>query len=73
MDGNRRAPSQERCLLLSKHGHQYVFHYLSGQERELYFALIDCARNPTTTLHWADIFLAMDQVSPWHDYLPVHR
>ncbi len=54
-----------RYLLLTKNGHRYVFCYRRGQERDLYFRLIDCARDPHTALSWSEVFLAMRYVAPF--------
>ena len=54
-----------RYLLLTKSGHRYVFCYRRGQERDLYFRLIDCARDPRTPVGWSEVFLAMRYVAPF--------
>jgi len=50
-------------LLLSKKGHRFIFCYRSGQERQLYLRLIDCARDPATPFGWPDVCLVMEQVA----------
>jgi hypothetical protein len=58
-----RAKDDRQYLLLSKSGHRFVFCYRSGQERELYLRLIDCARDPFTPFGWPDVCLVMEQVA----------
>ena len=59
-----------RCVLVTKNGHRYVFSYQCGQERELYFALIDCARDPESVLAWPEVLIAMQHVPPFPAHLP---
>ncbi len=54
-----------RYLLLSKNGHHYLFCYHSGQERNLYFQLIDCARSTETEVSWPEVFVAMEHIAPF--------
>ena len=54
-----------RYLLLSKNGHHYLFRYHCGQERDLYFRLIDCARSPETEVSWPEVFMAMEHIVPF--------
>ena len=62
-EGDAPARDERQYLLLSKRGHRFIFCYRSGQERELYFRLIDCARDPLTPFGWPDVCLVMEQVS----------
>jgi hypothetical protein len=62
MHQGQHASPGEHFLLLGKDGQHHVFRYLDGQERELYFTLIDRARDPENGLTWSDVFTAMDQV-----------
>jgi hypothetical protein len=62
-EGDARAREDRHYLLLSKRGHRFIFCYRSGQERELYFRLIDCARDPLTPFGWPDVCLVMEQVA----------
>ncbi|MCK4298369.1 MAG: hypothetical protein KAX80_02485 [Planctomycetes bacterium] len=64
-DSQEPPTENARCLLLTKNGHRYVFCYRRGQERDLYFTLIDCARDPRTALSWSEVFLAMRHVAPF--------
>ena len=58
-------PSPPRVLLVTKNGHNYLFRYHSGQERDLYFRLIDCARSPETEVGWPEVFVAMEHIAPF--------
>ena len=57
--------NRPRVLMVTKNGHRYLFRYHSGQERELYFRLIDCARDPATEVSWPEVFVAMEHIAPF--------
>jgi hypothetical protein len=62
-EGDSEARDERQYLLLSKKGHRFIFCYRSGQERQLYLRLIDCARDPATPFGWPDVCLVMEQVA----------
>ena len=62
-EGNAADRDDRQFLLLSKKGFRFIFCYRSGQERQLYLRLIDCARDPDTPLGWPDVCLVMEQVA----------
>jgi hypothetical protein len=62
-EANAGDKDDRQYLLLSKKGHRFIFCYRSGQERQLYLRLIDCARDPATPFGWPDVCLVMEQVA----------
>lgn len=60
-------------MLVSTNGHSYIFRYESGCERELYFALIDCARDPDSELGWPEVLIAMEHIGAFPVNLPPQR
>ena len=67
-------PTDEpRYLFVSANGHTYLFSYRSGEERELYFVLIDCARRPETELGWPEVFFVIEHLAPFVSDPPSER
>lgn len=65
---HKKTPAARRdrhYVLLSKNGHRYLFCYRRGEERHLYFRLIDCARDPESEIGWPEVFMTMEHLAPF--------
>jgi len=59
------ADEERQYVLVTKNGHRYLFCYRRGEERDLYFRLIDCARDPETEIGWPEVFMTMEHLAPF--------
>jgi len=54
---------QQRFLTLFKDDQAYHFSYESGEETQLYLALLEYASNPEHSLNWAEIIGVIQEVN----------